>query len=75
VKKLVEENNMLKKELSTLKRERECLNMKPFVCDASCDTNGLSDYGIENCDFSEVKVFVMKTSLQILFVMIIIVLA
>ena len=55
VKKLEMENSMLKKELSTLKQEKECLNVKPFVCDASCDTNDLSDYGIEKCDFVEVE--------------------
>lgn len=40
--------------MSTLKQEKECLNVKPFVCDVSCDTNDLSDYGIQKCDFSEV---------------------
>ena len=29
--------------------------MKPFVCDVSCDTNDLSDYGIEKCSFVEVE--------------------
>ena len=45
---------MLKKDLSTLKQEKECLNVKQFVCDVSCDTNDLSDYGIEKCDFAKV---------------------
>ena len=51
MKKLEEGNSMLKKELSTLKQEKECLNVKPFVCD---ETNYLSDYGMKKCDFAEV---------------------
>ena len=54
VKKLEEENSMLKKDLSTLKQEKDCLNVKQIVYDVSCDTNDLSDYGIEKCDFAEV---------------------
>ena len=30
------------------------MNVKPFVCDVSCDTNDLSDYRIEKCDFAEI---------------------
>ena len=52
LKKCEEENSMLKKELSTLKEEKECLNVKPFVCD---ETNDLSDYTINKCEFSEAK--------------------
>ena len=54
MEKLEKENNMLKKELSTLKQEKECLNVKPFAYNVSCDTNDLSDYRIEKCDFVEV---------------------
>ena len=38
-----------------MKQEKECLNVKPFVCDVSCDTNYLSGYGIEKSDFVEVE--------------------
>ena len=53
VKKLEEKNSMLKMELFNLKQESRNLNFNPSLCDVSCDTNDLSDYGIENYDFSE----------------------
>ena len=46
---------MLKIELLNLKQESRNLKFNPSLCDVSYDTNDLSDYGIEKCDFPEAE--------------------